>query len=295
MPALLPGRVNNRGPPRFTEIPFEAIPLEILSSQRPGQQPVQIQQRPFHTRIKITKTKLPPPFATGIPLPEVLIPGYEKPTTMQTTEEPTTTLQDETTTDVGPTATTQNSIIEDSNVGNDGVDLNLIKSDLDELVAPTTTIYATASRVLPKWPPLRRPVLPYKAKIESTSRRPSISSSSVTRTPPLVFPKDELMKKPEVQAEPEVLFSGQAFDIKPSRQPSSGGGGGRPDIFDLTVSAAQNFGGGKKVFVKPQGKCYFFVFLVANYLQRKASSLHVCSFCRWNHYETWRHRPICLH
>ena len=27
VPALLPGRVNNRGPPRFTEIPFEAIPL----------------------------------------------------------------------------------------------------------------------------------------------------------------------------------------------------------------------------------------------------------------------------
>ena len=29
VPALLPGRVNNRGPPRFTEIPFEAIPLGI--------------------------------------------------------------------------------------------------------------------------------------------------------------------------------------------------------------------------------------------------------------------------
>ena len=51
-------------------------PLEILSSQRPGQNPVQIQQRPFHTRIKINKTQLPaPPFATGIPLPELLIPG----------------------------------------------------------------------------------------------------------------------------------------------------------------------------------------------------------------------------
>jgi len=84
VPALLPGRVNNRGPPRFTEIPFEAIPLEILNSQRPGQEPVQIPQRPFHTRIKITKTKLPP-FASGIPLPEVLIPGFEMPTTPSTT------------------------------------------------------------------------------------------------------------------------------------------------------------------------------------------------------------------
>ena len=51
-----PSRINNRGPPRFTEIPFEAIPLEVLSSQTPGQQPiVQIQQRPFQTRIKEAK------------------------------------------------------------------------------------------------------------------------------------------------------------------------------------------------------------------------------------------------
>ena len=54
--AIAPSRINNRGPPRFTEIPFEAIPLEVLSSQTPGQQPiVQIQQRPFQTRIKEAK------------------------------------------------------------------------------------------------------------------------------------------------------------------------------------------------------------------------------------------------
>ena len=104
VPALLPGRVNNRGPPRFTEIPFEAIPLEILSSQRPGQQPVQIQQRPFHTRIKISQTKLPPPFATGIPLPEVLIPGFEMPTTTPSggsAENPTSNvIEEEITTEV---------------------------------------------------------------------------------------------------------------------------------------------------------------------------------------------------
>ena len=53
---IAPSRINNRGPPRFTEIPFEAIPLEVLSSQTPGQQPiVQIQQRPFQTRIKGAK------------------------------------------------------------------------------------------------------------------------------------------------------------------------------------------------------------------------------------------------
>ena len=35
VPALLPGRVNNRGPPRFTEIPFEAIPLGKTYSNSP--------------------------------------------------------------------------------------------------------------------------------------------------------------------------------------------------------------------------------------------------------------------
>ena len=54
-PASLTSRVNNRGPPRFTEIPFEAIPLEVLQSKIPGGGgKVQIQQRPFHTkRIKV--------------------------------------------------------------------------------------------------------------------------------------------------------------------------------------------------------------------------------------------------
>ena len=53
---IAPSRINNRGPPRFTKIPFEAIPLEVLSSQTPGQNPiVQIQQRPFQTRVKVPK------------------------------------------------------------------------------------------------------------------------------------------------------------------------------------------------------------------------------------------------
>ena len=56
-PASVTSRVNNRGPPRFTEIPFEAIPLEVLQSQIPGGGgggKVQIQQRPFHAkRIKV--------------------------------------------------------------------------------------------------------------------------------------------------------------------------------------------------------------------------------------------------
>ena len=34
-----PSRINNRGPPRLQEIPFENIPLEVLSSVQPGETP----------------------------------------------------------------------------------------------------------------------------------------------------------------------------------------------------------------------------------------------------------------
>ena len=52
--------------------------------------------------------------------------------------------------------------------------------------------------------------------------------------------------------EPEVLFAGQAFDIDPSRPPQAG----RPEIFDLTVSVKQNFGG-NRVQSQNKGKTFF--------------------------------------
>ena len=129
MAGIVPSRINNRGPPRFTEIPFEAIPLEVLSSQTPGQKPiVQIQQRPFQTRVKLQKPtatkkvnqnhsyhfvtfilniinftikrilmfdwslfqRKPPVFATGIPLPQLLIPegDLKRPTNKPITKLP---------------------------------------------------------------------------------------------------------------------------------------------------------------------------------------------------------------
>ena len=273
VPALLPGRVNNRGPPRFTEIPFEAIPLEILNSQRPGQKPVQIPQRPFHTRIKITKTKLPP-FASGIPLPEVLIPGFEMPTTPSTT---TTTIPDGSATEGGklenevqvqpkrnatseirfPTLSSTvktppkidlADLVKLQNTKNNGgndVDLKLLQPSKTIKDQETTTIYATASNILPKWPPRRRPI---PGKIEPTRRPPPRPQNNQIRTPPLrpqrpyPRPPPPALRPPlaKPQNEPEVLFSGQAFDLQPSRQPLPS----RPEVFDLTVSVQQNFGGG---------------------------------------------------
>jgi len=83
-------RTNNRGPPLLSAIPFEAIPLEVLSNQRPGARPgVAIPQRPFQTRLpglppKVSSpptipipSKKPSPNASGIPIPEQLVPTSE--------------------------------------------------------------------------------------------------------------------------------------------------------------------------------------------------------------------------
>jgi len=83
-------RVNNRGPPLLSAIPFEAIPLEVLNNQRPGARPgVAIPQRPFQTRLPGQLPNIPSPptapvpkkkpssVASGIPVPEQLVPTSE--------------------------------------------------------------------------------------------------------------------------------------------------------------------------------------------------------------------------
>lgn len=241
VPALLkPGRINNRGPPRLSEIPFEAIPLEILNSQLPGQNPVQIQQRPFQTRIKITKTKLPPgpPFATGIPLPEVLIPGFEMPTTTDATTEVVVT---EETTEASKEVIDRIDEAAPDKLenkyrplvglsGSSGDDLELKPSKT------TSTITATATRRPPIWPlkpirnsqPLLRP-----GNIEAT-RRPQIVNTPPLLQRPFPKPSSSIVIKPIVDRN-EVLYAGQAFDVKPTREPL-------PEVFDLVVTAQQNFG-----------------------------------------------------
>ena len=115
--------------------------------------------------------------------------------------------------------------------------INLEGNDIDlKQFQPTrpaytdVTIKATASRPLigPQRRPAKRPVV-----IEN--RPPTI------KTPPLrPFVRPSPPPIPTKSPEPEVLFAGQAFDIDPSRPPQA-----RPEIFDLTVSVKQNFGGNR--------------------------------------------------
>ena len=73
-------RINNRGPPRVTEVPFEAIPLELGNSAADNRRP----QLPFGVPFRGPIWQPPItgsgqklhnlPFASGIPLPVQLVP-----------------------------------------------------------------------------------------------------------------------------------------------------------------------------------------------------------------------------
>ena len=72
-------RINNRAPPRISEVPFEAIPLELGNSAgKPGQQlPFGIPFRPpvFPPKLPQTGQNVQGlPFTSGIPLPIQLVP-----------------------------------------------------------------------------------------------------------------------------------------------------------------------------------------------------------------------------
>ena len=321
-------RINNRGPPRFTEIPFEAIPLEVLKTPRPGEQPaVQIQQRPFKTRIKVTRTRQRPklPIATGIPLPELLIPLEEgqkledfhlqeefeklankfKPTPptqigpvlfpavipnpprvggeeqkednegqvdiLEHTYFPTRDEDEETTTPV-------------LHISNDGVIPELLSPGISttESQVPTQQrpplqrppTFGPQTRP-PRPPPKRRPRPPSArpppkltskatttstttSTTETTNRRttpsPATAPTRTTPTPARLPPRPT--PPLEEATTPEKLRPGIVID--PLQDPitgrpiiGGGGVGGKPDIFDVTVTALQNFGQGSIKPFKP--------------------------------------------
>ena len=116
--------------------------------------------------------------------------------------------------------------------------INLEGNDIDlKQFQPTrpaytdVTIKATASRPLigPQRRPPKRPVV-IENRPPSTIKTPQLRPFARPSPPPI----------PTESPEPEVLFAGQAFDIDPSRPPQD-----RPEIFDLTVSVKQNFGGNR--------------------------------------------------
>ena len=263
VPAVRPSRINNRGPPRFTEIPFEAIPLEVLNSQRPGQKPVQIKQRPFQTRFKIPKPSQvrPPVYATGIPLPELLIPQGELKET--TTADPPKQTEDQTVdkkeTRPKPVDKLQNAYVVPSNNGpvalsgsnnmavnfpGKGENFENLLGEMEKVEKPKLPSVTVA--ILPS---TTRVILPIQ-NTKSTTQRPVRIPFIPTSLPPIRKPPT---RRPVVSGTtPRLPTNRPSFrpgivvdpprDVvtgKPVRVP------GNADVFDLTVTAFQGYGNGQ--------------------------------------------------
>eukprot|EP00090_Calanus_glacialis_P024763 TRINITY_DN3845_c0_g1_i2.p1 TRINITY_DN3845_c0_g1~~TRINITY_DN3845_c0_g1_i2.p1 ORF type:complete len:1336 (-),score=262.38 TRINITY_DN3845_c0_g1_i2:474-4481(-) len=189
-------RTNNRGPTLLSAIPFEAIPLEVLNN-RPGARPgVAIPQRPFQTRLpglppKVPSpptvpipSKKPSPIASGIPIPEQLVPTSESvkgsvlPSQLPTRSDYTpdfTEIGNDDETNSGETEDSENEISTDPLVTEGTVP-----------TSQTTTTVKKDIRTKPKVQPLKAvPTDPY-SDLYSTDFKNGKTTTS-TQSPPIVI------------------------------------------------------------------------------------------------------------
>jgi len=303
-------RVNNRGPPKLSGIPFEAIPLEVLNNKLPNS--ALIPQRPFKNRfppgrpVKPPGQQLQPPpppppkkppltikgppsdklfpnrekpelesSTTGSPLPTR--PGYEPgflpPPSGTSTSKVNLTTEDITDTTVDQLAaeiaiienllkggggntgvvdtTTENTKITEDGEGETVPDRNnLLQNDLSRPRPPPTpqsrpsTSTSTQPLIEPSFPP---PILvtppPERKRKPYDRRRPPPRPNG---RPPLRQPTRQKPQGP-YSAVPTPALPGRplVFPTRP-RQTGIVTGVAIPaenEVFDLTVTAQQNFGG----------------------------------------------------
>ena len=207
-------RVNNRGPPLLSPIPFEAIPLEAVG--RPGARPgVAIPQRPFQTRlpgpapVRLPGQVVPPQPASGesaldagLPSQLPTRPGYTPDFTQTGNDDDTEGVETDTT-NRGSISLTQPDSTEESPA--DAVEsvattlmgqklptvptdpfIDLILSELEDssTPAPATTTTTASPLIEPSFtppllvtPPARRPPRPWDG------RRPPRPSGRPPRPP----------------------------------------------------------------------------------------------------------------
>ena len=326
-------RINNRGPPLLSARPFEAIPLEILQNQRPGAKPgVSIPQRPFQTHLPpgisgpaptITSPGLgaaggggsSPPFKSGVPLPQQLVPTQAGPTQGESVAglpagllptrpgySPDFSLGQDDGDETQPELTTVN------NRNNGNQNKNKIKTNKKKIPSlpplpeikpvstdpfidlllneikegklttfPSSTTSRTTARppveIQPSFTPpmLVTPPATPRVRPRPPNRRPWPGSRPPTRpsrpkdSPPFVkkYPDWKYQPRPQsslptpplntkVSKKP-LVFPTRRF---PTRQGAVITGVAIPaenDVFDLTVTAQQNFGGARKTKSKYQG------------------------------------------
>ena len=331
-------RINNRGPPLLAARPFEAIPLEILQNQRPGAKPgVSIPQRPFQTHLPpgisgpaptITSPGISggagggssPPFKSGVPLPQQLVPTQAGPTQGESDAglptrpgySPDFSLGgDDAGDETQPELTTVNTGKANKNrikqnkkripplpplpplpeikpVSTDPfIDLllNEIKEGkLTTFPSSTTTRTRPTSRVTPRppeelqpsfsppvlvtppatprvrpRPPNRRPWPGGRPPTPSRPSRPKDSPPFVKKYPDWKYqprPQSSFPTPPlntKVSKKP-LVFPTRRFPTRPGAVITGVAIPADNDVFDLTVTAQQNFGGARKTKSKYQGR-----------------------------------------
>ncbi|XP_040563775.1 uncharacterized protein [Lepeophtheirus salmonis] len=272
-----PSRINNRGPPRLTEIPFESIPLEVLAKPKPGKNPlVKIPQRPFKYGPHLIGGN-GNDFTGGVPLPQLLIPEIDtnknkdakkkkkikfknpnliRPTripishlhhTFSLPQQPSTLEKIDTSSTIEATIsstmefsiskTTTTSIIKTTTSTTQKPTVSVIFQS----VATTTKSNYQLSATSQKTPPL--PPLTFVPSV-TTTKRPAIikSQTSVTSRPNgrPYGPKNTTPKTPPQI--PEVLHHIPAPGLVIDPYATKKGNEAYPEIINITLTADQSFG-----------------------------------------------------
>ena len=255
-------RVNNRGPPNIANIPFESIPLELLNSQSGSNL---IPQRPFRNRIpgqNIRPPNLEPPprnpppiqFPPALPTrpgydPGFLQPDQTEPTDLENTTEletPTESIginssenSDEQVIQESPDETTVQGANETPPDRN-----NLLQNFLNENSGPVepSSEFTTIPPIVEIEPSFTPPVLvtPQIIKKRPLRYRPPRPQGRPSRPqrPPLSVPTPPLNTRPFVfPSRPGLVLPDDGPVITGIAVPADN------DVFDLTVTAQQNFGG----------------------------------------------------
>ena len=247
---------------------------------------IQVQQRPFHSRLKVTKTKrkpfFPPYTATGIPLPENLLPESDFPitTSSTSTEQPAEKLSpvwvpehsesDKESSTLADLFPPRNETGEDDDDDDDdkknyfpnGEHLGHVyfPDDNNKIKLPVGPKPSGTKLILPQ----TSTTVTTTTTTTTTTKVPTTTTASTTMKPetfigPIRPPRPTFQQKPDeiiltTKKPPPILPTtrkplygpGLVFDDRPAnvvtaatfRPPASK----NPDVFDVVVTANQNFG-----------------------------------------------------
>ena len=261
-------RINNRAPPRLSEVPFEAIPLEPANSAGSIQQQPQLPFGvPFRPPVWPASSQKPGqnvqqlPYGTGIPLPVQLVPPVA-PSNRPWPPKPTPVSSSTKIDDV----TTINFFPEDHGVRHPSA---VVLVPTTSISTTTTTTSSSLEAILQS--SIEDAIVPVLTSSQPVSLTTSVIASPTTQLSVSSVPPSTTT--PQLEAGPSSPITTSVFDginqaftpplpaarpgqvfhdvVSPEQgevdvitsdniQPQ----GAYPDSFELVVTAAQNFGSG---------------------------------------------------